>query len=278
MRNYIYSVSLEANDLPFNVRLIGESVDQGKIERLNGFPYYQWIHCTKGSGKLLIEGKEFIISSGTGFYIAKDYPHEYFPLETPWETHWISFDGYGVEEILKSVGLDGFGVYNLWNIKHIDELLLEIYHTAIKEDESSLDRNSVKLYNFLLELKKSIRNTEKLKNKVNYDKVEKVIFFMEQNFKEYLTIDMLASEINVSSQYLCRIFKKVMCMRPFEYLNKYRIQKAQGMLIENHEIMVKEVSKQVGFEDASYFCLMFKKYVGMSPIEFRNVSNNTSTK
>ena len=262
LKNSIYHVSLEANDLPFNVRLIGSSADQGKIQRLSGFPYYQWIHCVNGSGKLVLEGKEYIISSGMGFFLAKDYPHEYFPLDTPWETHWISFEGYGVPELLKSIGLDKYGVYNLWDLKHIDELLLDIYYSAIKEDESSVDRNSVKLYNFLIELKNSIRNTEKLKNKVYYDKVEKVIAFMEENYKEYLTIDRLSSEVNVSSQYLCRIFKKVLNMRPFEYLNKYRIQKAQEILIMNQEVMVKDVCKEVGYEDVSYFCLMFKNMWG----------------
>ncbi|WKL01680.1 helix-turn-helix domain-containing protein [Paenibacillus amylolyticus] len=58
-------------------------------------------------------------------------------------------------------------------------------------------------------------------------------------------------------------------MTPLEYLMRYRLLKAKEMLIENNATTAHEIAKAVGFNSASYFGSVFKKYEGISPIELR---------
>lgn len=53
-------------------------------------------------------------------------------------------------------------------------------------------------------------------------------------------------------------------MTPLEYLMRYRLLKAKEMLIENNATTAHEIAKAVGFNSASYFGSVFKKYEGIS--------------
>jgi len=81
----------------------------------------------------------------------------------------------------------------------------------------------------------------------------------------------MAESIDVSPQYLCRLFSNILRMRPFEYLTKFRIQKAKELLLGDCNIQISEVSKKIGYNDLSYFCALFKKFEGITPMEYRKV-------
>lgn len=58
-------------------------------------------------------------------------------------------------------------------------------------------------------------------------------------------------------------------MTPLDYLVRYRLLKAKEMLVQQEDITAHEIAKAVGFNSASYFGSVFKKYEGISPIELR---------
>lgn len=68
-----------------------------------------------------------------------------------------------------------------------------------------------------------------------------------------------------------RTFKKEYGITPMVYLNLYRISVAKFLLttIRTSD----EISTLTGFSDTSYFCSVFKKFEGCSPIEYRNKHN-----
>ncbi|MNW60525.1 HTH-type transcriptional regulator YesS [compost metagenome] len=53
-----------------------------------------------------------------------------------------------------------------------------------------------------------------------------------------------------------------------EFIDDSRIRKAKELLM-NHELMVREVALQVGYECAHSFTRLFKKQTGMTPQEYR---------
>ena len=56
------------------------------------------------------------------------------------------------------------------------------------------------------------------------------------------------------------------------YLNQIRIESAKTLL-KTTSLKSYEISEKIGFDDSSYFNELFKKIVGMTPNEFRNVSS-----
>ncbi len=107
-----------------------------------------------------------------------------------------------------------------------------------------------------------------LKNmQVDNPHVKYVLQRIETDWKDHLSIEGIASELNISSSYLSRVFKTE-CGKTFlDFLNGYRVQKAVELL-STKEYRVYEVADMTGFSDYKQFHRVFKEYTSVSPTEF----------
>ena len=80
--------------------------------------------------------------------------------------------------------------------------------------------------------------------------------------------DLCAVCRGISPQYLCRLFKRYMEMRPVEYIRKVRISRAKKLL-SNTDLTVQEVAAKCGFESPTYFYRCWNKTEEESPAEYR---------
>ena len=104
-----------------------------------------------------------------------------------------------------------------------------------------------------------------------YDsRITSAIEYIEQNYQMPLTVDELASHSNMSASRFFPCFKKEVGMTPFEYINRYRVNRAILLLISDSRLSVEDISERTGFESSSYFRRVFKKTTGMSPREYRS--------
>ena len=92
--------------------------------------------------------------------------------------------------------------------------------------------------------------------------------FIQEHYNEDLTLSDIASEMNFSIYYLSHIFKKEMGISPIQYLTIQRIERAKELLA-NTNLTVSAVAEEVGYDNANYFNLLFKKCVGTTPGAFR---------
>lgn len=260
-------------NLPLYVSLVGSDKEQRHVKRPEGLPFHQWLFSMEGQGNLLIDGKEIIIGKNTAFFIRKGVPHEYFAVQPPWETHWISFDGESVLSLLQTLNWERWGVFHNRESKYIDQLLSDIVQSVQSDNIYAGYRSSGLLYSFLLELRLVIRDYIPHERMHVHAQLESTIEFMEQNFARDLTLSEIANHLNVSQQYLCRIFKQTLKISPYEYLVRIRIHKAKEMLMSQN-ILLKEILQRTGFKDASYFGAVFKRYEGMSPSQFRQLHHS----
>lgn len=98
--------------------------------------------------------------------------------------------------------------------------------------------------------------------------VKKAIAYLNDNFKSPISRWQIASSVNISEDYLTRIFHKEMGLSPTDYLNRLRIQyAAQELKLSGKSIS--EVAFLAGFQDQAYFCRVFKKIKGFSPSSVR---------
>ncbi|MDE7294184.1 MAG: helix-turn-helix transcriptional regulator, partial [Oscillospiraceae bacterium] len=81
-------------------------------------------------------------------------------------------------------------------------------------------------------------------------------------------MDDLCAVSGVSGQYICLLFKRTLGTRPMEYIAKRRIQAAKELLTSSDKT-VENIAIETGFCTASYFCKLFKRYEGMTPIQFK---------
>lgn len=87
------------------------------------------------------------------------------------------------------------------------------------------------------------------------------------DYREKLSIEVLAEEAGVSASYLSRKFKEAAGQTFLELLTRERLQNAIAQLASG-KYRVYEVAEENGFGDYKNFCSVFKKYMKCSPREF----------
>lgn len=105
------------------------------------------------------------------------------------------------------------------------------------------------------------------RQKTKHVAIEKAIQYMEDNYGRDLTQQEVASHVNMNVTYFSLLFKEQMELSYIKYLTKIRIDKAKGMLREG--ISVQDISERVGYYHARHFTEVFKKYVGITPGQYR---------
>ncbi len=106
----------------------------------------------------------------------------------------------------------------------------------------------------------------------NLSRVDKAITQIHQFYYKSMSVDQLATMVNMSSSSFHRVFKEVTAFSPIQYIKRVRLNKARELLWEKR-LRVGEAATAVGYESVSQFSREFKRYFGNSPVEFTNLKN-----
>jgi signal transduction histidine kinase/DNA-binding LacI/PurR family transcriptional regulator/AraC-like DNA-binding protein len=98
--------------------------------------------------------------------------------------------------------------------------------------------------------------------------VKQASAFIQQNYTRSFSLEELSKKIGVSKSYLSRIFKADTGISLWDYLNRYRIQKAKELLLLTDE-SITAIAADVGYEEVGYFGRVFREIAGCSPRAFR---------
>jgi transcriptional regulator GlxA family with amidase domain len=104
------------------------------------------------------------------------------------------------------------------------------------------------------------------------DVIKKAQNFIEHNFQERITVEQLASMLALGRRNLERRFKKATSNSIIEYMQRVKIEAAKKSLETSSE-NVNEVMYRVGYTDSKAFRNTFKRYTGLSPIQYRSKYN-----
>ena len=109
--------------------------------------------------------------------------------------------------------------------------------------------------------------------------VGQAIEFMEHHYCQPISASDVAQGVCVSYPHLARLFKTEKGCTIGVWLNNLRMDKAR-VLLRDLGLEVKEVASKVGFKAPNYFCRIFKKHTGTSPLEYRkqSIKNDFSSK
>lgn len=102
--------------------------------------------------------------------------------------------------------------------------------------------------------------------------VKRALAYLHQNYARPLARWEIAEAIGVSEDYLSRVFSRELGLSPWDYLNRYRVNRARELLART-DASIRSVAHQVGFRDQAYFSRVFRKLSGKSPNAFREQPN-----
>lgn len=101
------------------------------------------------------------------------------------------------------------------------------------------------------------------------DVISRATAYLQENFaSSQLTMAALADYLEISSVTLAVVFKNSMGIRPSDYLANLRMEHARELLTSTN-MLIREISLAVGYEDDHVFTRRFKKYTGMTPGQYR---------
>jgi two-component system response regulator YesN len=122
-------------------------------------------------------------------------------------------------------------------------------------------------------VRKIIKEVIEYRNKISDQKylgiIEKAKDFIRDNYQnEDMSLQLVSSNVNVSSNHFSAIFRKETGITFIDYLTTVRMEKAKDLLTTT-SMKTSDVGFEVGYRDPHYFSYIFKKTQGMSPKEFR---------
>lgn len=98
--------------------------------------------------------------------------------------------------------------------------------------------------------------------------IDGILLYIQHNYQENLKLGTIAELFGYNSSYLGKVFTKATGKSFNSYVDEIRIENSKKLLLEQNP-KVYEIAQQVGYTNVDYFHKKFKKYVGMSPAEYR---------
>ncbi|WP_418510590.1 helix-turn-helix transcriptional regulator [Corallibacter sp.] len=136
----------------------------------------------------------------------------------------------------------------------------------------TLFKNPELFYNDLLLKKTPNPNNNDLITKENYDNLCHVIVKKELHKESDLKVARLAEEIGLSARNTSLLIKEYHKGNFYDYINSFRIEEAKKLLLNsNNDLTILSIIYESGFNSKSVFNTVFKKNVGMTPSEFRQL-------
>lgn len=116
---------------------------------------------------------------------------------------------------------------------------------------------------------KEIQATAYLSSKNKFDSIEKIVKYIDKNYKEKITLDDLGKVSKYNRNYVSQLFKSHLGINFYDYLTRIRLREATFELGRT-EKMISEVALSNGFSDIKAFNSAFKSNFGKTPTEYRN--------
>ncbi|NLP16666.1 MAG: response regulator [Clostridiales bacterium] len=94
--------------------------------------------------------------------------------------------------------------------------------------------------------------------------------YIEENFNKDISLDDVSRSVDISPYYFSKLFKEETGENFIEHLTNIRIEKAKELLM-NSGMNIKNICIDTGYSDPNYFSRIFKKQVGVTPTEYREL-------
>ena len=223
-----------------------------------------------GIGQFNIEKEVYSVSANDLIIVNPNIEH----TEISFNANPLEYIVLGVEGLELSFQDDQesrYCIVNFGNIKgtilfYLQNMLLEIekktpgYETVCQDLMEILAISIMRQTNYSATIAPIRKNSPKLCSIVRK--------YIDDHFKESLTLELLAEQTHVSKYYMVHAFTEEYGISPINYMISCRIEEAKHLL-KNDDYALAHISHMLGFSSPSYFSQTFKKLTGMSPNEYR---------
>lgn len=106
--------------------------------------------------------------------------------------------------------------------------------------------------------------------------VEKIKEYIKEHYNEEINLNRIAKHVYMNPSYISRLFKTCTGQNFIDFLTAVRMEKAMELL-KNPGVRIYEVSGVVGYTNYRHFTEVFKKYTGLTAVEYREGRSEVKT-
>lgn len=220
----------------------------------------------KGRAYFTEDGKTYTVEEGTVVLHFPRVPQHYF-FKKQDATHlmWVHFTGREAFALLSALKSDKTVVIRLHEpAKFARTLSRMIAAYTMKPPQYTVACAG----HLLVLLSMLLSSTSTVPPAAERDGLLQVYNHMHLHFADPIDLNKYAAMCYVSRDRFLHLFKAHSGVSPYRFQLKLRIDRAAEMLSYTGA-SVAEIALAVGFKDPAYFCRLFKKYIGLTPSEYR---------
>lgn len=235
-------------------------------------PCYECIHVRKGLFFTYVNDRHLITTSGRCIVLPPGCAHSHYVDDDECQSYSIRF-------LLEGIPSDGSSAAeNTHCYDRITECLSTVlYDHPSRAMEMLEDLQGKPLYaqqavliHWLLSMSRDVAEPAP---DLSYEKkveniAEQVDLYLNQFFRNNVTVMDIASSLNISYRHLARLYKSARGMTFVEKLTAIRLDHAKRALV-NTDMPIKQIAMEFGFSNEYYFATLFKKNTGISPSAYR---------
>lgn len=222
---------------------------------------------TDGHGRFRTQTEEFPVAIRDLILINNNVPHtELSQLDNP-----LEYIVLGVDGPAPMTGASGYAMIHLhrgWEplMSCLELMLLEAREAQPDYEQACGALLSVVLVQ--LARQEEVTLSQEPSGPRTSRECDLVRRYIDNHFKENLTLDQLAQLAHLNKYYLAHTFRREFGVSPINYLISRRIEESRFLLREtDHTLSL--ISQMLGFSSLSYFSQCFRRVEGISPMEYR---------
>jgi AraC-like DNA-binding protein len=269
--SYSHTPSFVARSAFFYIQAAGHFHCSGDYYmKREGYRSFLFFYTIRGKGHIKYRGKQYEAGENQVFLMdCYEYQEYSADTEQQWEFKWLHFNGGTSGEYFTAI-YDNYGPLITLGRENKVECCLDELLTMLDTKDMQLEIKAAALIVQILTevlLAASTRPGIYKGNSQNAQ-VEAAIDFMESNFNSDILLEDIAKAACCSMYHFTRVFKRFTGFSPYEYLVKFRINKAKILLKTTSET-VEEIAESVGFGSTSSFIKTFRDLEATTPLKYR---------
>ncbi len=237
-------------------------------------PFTEIFFVLNGRGKFTVENKTFPIKENDLIVVSPNVYH----YENSQEDEPLEYVVLGVKNLLFQIDeINPHFIYQNFN-KDSGDIRYYFSHLLVESKNKEIGYDTVcqKLLELLL-----LKIIRKLNIQLHSHQsslpirreIKMICQYIDQNYANNITLESLAQYMKMNKYYMSHEFKKYMHISPIQYLIERRIKECQSLL-RTSSLSISEISEAVGFSSQSYFAQIFKKTLGLTPLQYRQSNTN----
>lgn len=188
------------------------------------------------------------------------------------ETYCIALTGVHIPEMPDNCMIEEMHrpVITLGRFKELIHVMLPQIYELYQNKERELARQMA--ISVLMMTYQELQVQEKETNQEQVRKTEVIVgeitAYLDAHYTSAVRIEDICEQFHISPSYLSHMFKRETGFSPKQYIVVRRVGEAQSLLTESN-MPINEIEEKLGFGSSCHLTSTFKKYVGISPREYR---------